>query len=196
MSRNIAYKTFDYVIPAGGAVGVQRDTSQVTCLEASAPFRVKFDNGPASDFEAGLTYRPPEGFELFEMINPGAEPITVKIALGKGDIRDARMTLNGEVDSRERAPDVLTTGGPKVCPGGGAVTLVAAANELRREIMLVNTSGAVTVWAGGDPGAGGGHGLPILPNQSLVLQTAAAVYIRHSAGSSVNIAVAELEWAS
>lgn len=196
MSR-INYATLAYTIAAGGTISIIRQADFVACLTASDKFRIAFDDGSESDFEAGLTYAPGEGFSRLTLRNPNASAITVQLGIGAGAIRDGRVTINAGVTlpTRESAPDVLSTGAP-VSAATGAATQLAPANGLRREILLVNTDSAATVFVGGNAAAAAGEGIPVLAGQSLTLESSAAVYARNDSGAAVAVAVAEMEWSA
>ena len=190
------FRTYDVIVEPGATDVINRAASFLSCLEASHRFQIMFDDGTACDFEQGLTFRQGSDFKQVQITNPSAtDTLTVKLGLGRGDIRDSRLSLTGQVDSRQKSPDVLGTGAP-VTATDANTTELAAANPLRREILVVNTSPGATVYIGGDAGAGQGQGLPILPSQSLTLETAAAVYARNDSGGDVAVAVAELEWSA
>jgi len=91
----ISYATRNFTIPAGGSADVSRAADFMSCLEASKPFKVAFQDGSQNDFEAGLTYNAPQGFSRVSFINPNDVEITIKVAFGRGDIADSRLNLVG-----------------------------------------------------------------------------------------------------
>lgn len=197
MTKSVNYATRDFSVAPGATVQIVRQARQVACLAASSTFRIAFDDGSESDFEAGLTYSPEAGFTRILIRNPGAQTLTVTLGIGSGSIRDARVTINAGVTLpvREVSPEILTTGAA-IIAATGAATEAAAANALRREIMLVNTDAAATVYACGSATAAAGEGLPILPGQSLTLESSAAIYLRNDSGAAVAVAVAEMGWSA
>lgn len=188
-------------MPAGGSLFVDRAASFLICLEASHLFKIRLGTGPISDFEAGLRMRPGEPFEKVEIINKAAEPLTVKLGFGQGDVRDARLTITTDVKTvaqgitatREAAPDDFAVA--HVTASTGATTLLSDTDANRRELLIVNThsSGMVQIV---DNATAAGQGIPVLPGQSLTLQTSAAVYVRNDSGASVDLAVAGLGWSA
>lgn len=186
-----SYKTFAYTVPAGGSVQIARHADFVTCLDASAPFKITFDQQPATEFEAGLTYNPETAVQLVELINEGASPNTIRMGFGKGGIQDSRLTIGNEVVTASRSPETFTTGG-QISAANGATTALAAANSNRAEIVIAN-DGAGKIYVAGDAGAGAGEGVPIDAGGVLVLTTSAAVYARNDSGAAVPVSVAELE---
>jgi len=189
------YTTRSVTIPANGTVELYREAQFITCLSGAASFKVKVDNGPAFEMEAGLSVAFENPFTRLELIDESGANNLVKVALGKGGVKDARLVLTGQVDSREAAPDVLTTGAP-ISALATTTTALAAANAKRREVMVVNTDAATTIHVGGNAAAAAGQGVPVLAGQSLTLQTTAAVYARNDSVSAVAVAVAELEWSA
>lgn len=198
MKRPVTYAVRQFLIPAGETVSVVRDAGFLTCLDATAPFKVAFDEGSENDFEAGLTYTPVEGFDRVAMRNPTAGPITVRLGFGKGAIADARVVLSSgnTLWTRERPADQVSTGAA-IAAASGAVTLLAAADALRREIMVVApTTATGPVYIGGAAAAAAGEGIPLLPGQSLTLSTGAAIYARNDTGAPVALAVATIGWSA
>lgn len=191
MALKPTYAVRSFTIPANGSVEAIRDADFITCLEASAAFKMSLDNAPRVDFEAGLTLTTVSGFKRIEMINPTGDALTVKVGFGKGDVKDARLTLSGAVNTRVDAPGGFVTG-PMISAADAATTALKAANGNREEILISN-DGAGKVYICGDPAAAAGEGLPLAPGGAMVLTTAAAIYARNDSGAAVNLAVAELE---
>lgn len=194
--RSVTYAVSSFTIPPGQIVAIVRDSGFVTCLNASDTFKIRFDDGTENDFEAGLTYRPDAGFNRLAMRNPGATPITVRLGFGKGAITDARLTLSGQIASRETAPDVFTAG-PSISAVNAATTaLVAGPDPLRREVILTTPAGAGTVYLSGNTAAVAGEGFPLLGGQSITLQTGGAIYARNDTGAAVAVSVATVGWSA
>lgn len=198
MSKSVQYARRSYTIAAGDAVRIDRDSSFITCLQASSVFKIRFNEGPENDFEAGLTYSPQMGFHNVTLRNPGAAPITVTVGFGKGEITDSRVTISegDKVLTRQASPDVLTTGAAVNCPDV-ATTALLAADTLRREaVIVVPTTATGPVYIGGDAAAAAGQGIPVLPGQSFTLETSAAIYGRNDTGGAVAVAVASFGWSA
>lgn len=198
MSKNVTYAVRRFTIQPGETVQTVRDAGFVTCLNSSGMFKIAFNDGPMNDFEAGLTYRPESGFERIALHNSGISPVTVRLGFGKGNIADSRVTIgDGDMlSAREPTPDRLVTDAP-VTAVDGAANQIAASDPLRREIMVVSpASAAGAVYIGGDPAAVAGQGIPVLPGQSLTLQTTAAIYARNDTGAPVALHVAEMGWSA
>ena len=188
--RPPTYAVRHFTIPAGASVETYRAADFLTCLGATAGFKLSFDNAPRVDFEAGLTLRTAGGFTRLEMINEGASDISITLGFGRGDIQDSRLTLGGTIGADNIAPENFAAGAP-VSALNAAAKLIAAANANRREIVLVN-AGAATVYIGGDAGAVAGAGLPLAGGQSLALTTSAAIYARNDTGAAVAVHAGEM----
>jgi hypothetical protein len=188
---SINYATRKVEVSPGGSEEIYREASFITCLGATAPFKLKLDHGPAFEFEAGISIALAETFERITIVNETAADNVIRLGLGKGQITDARLVLSGEVATRESTPDVLATG-PQVVAGNAAATLVAASNTSRVEALITN-EGAGKVYVAGSAAAGAGEGLPLEASQTMVLNTTAALYVRNDTGANVNIAVAQVE---
>lgn len=188
--NKINYSVHEFKIAAGSTIIHAKDSGFVSCLEASEPFKIGFDDGSLNHFEGGLTYTPTAGFRQVALHNPNDTEIRIQLGFGRGDISDARLTLSGQVSTQEAMPETFTTGAA-IDAATGATTLLADVNPFRREIILVN-DGAGRVYIGGDAGAAAGEGLPMEAGASMVLSTRAAVYARNDTGAVVPVAVAEL----
>lgn len=195
MSRKTNYTVHTYTIPAGEYVQLVRQADFVTCLDATGPFKIQFEDGSNSDFEAGLSYSPADGFYKLTFFNPGADPVVIRVALGTGAISDARVTLGSSAEFRTARPDALSTGAPKTV-SNGSIAQLAPADALRAELLVVSPVGAGTVYIGGDPQAGAGHGLPLQSGQSMTLNTGAAIYARNDTGAAVALSVASIRWSA
>lgn len=119
------YKTYTYMVEPGQTEVVHRAASFLICLDASGPFKIMFDDGAESDFEHGLTFR--GEFERVHMINTSTETLVVKIGMGRGDIRDSRFVLPGQVETRATPPNGFRTGDPVACPDSQATVVAEGA---------------------------------------------------------------------
>lgn len=190
---NPNYAVMSLSIAAGDSIEISKTASFMVCLEASASFKVQFDRNPKTDFEAGLTFTHRDDFNHVQIINDSADELDVTLGFGRGDIRDARLTIGGSISTRAQMPDVFTTGGP-ISAVNAATTALAVANAKRRELLLTN-SGTGTVYIGGDAAAVAGQGLPLAAGAFMQLENTAAIYARNDSGVAVAVAVAESEWA-
>ena len=183
------YSTRSFAVPANGSIELYREAEFLTCLEATGDFKIKIDNGPSFDFEAGLSISFDRAFTRLELIDVTGATNVVKIALGKGGVKDARLVLSGRIDTKPATPDVLTTGAP-VAAAPGANTALAAANVQRKEAILAN-QGAGTVYVNGSAG----QGVPLAAGAIMVLENAGPIYARNDTGAAVNVSVTQSEFA-
>ena len=187
------YSTRSFAVPANGSIELYREAEFLTCLEATGDFKIKIDNGPSFDFEAGLSISFDRAFTRLELIDVTGATNVVKIALGKGGVKDARLVLSGRIDTKPATPDVLTTGAP-VAAAPGANTALAAANVQRKEAILAN-QGAGAVYVNGSAAAAAGQGVPVAAGAIMVLENAGPIYARNDTGAAVNVSVTQSEFA-
>lgn len=193
MNTQPQYRSDQWTVPAGGRIEVARAGEFLVCLEASSPFEIAFDHGSETGFEAGLAFKVPDGFQRVRIYNPNAGDIVVRLGFGRGDLRDARLVVQGSVKTAPQSPAVFETPGPVTVAAGAAVQL-AGANLERRELAVKNLSGSETIWLK-DQGAAGAAGWPLAPYEGAILTTTAAVYAYNPAAGSVEIAIFETKGA-
>jgi len=197
MTSQTNISTHVVTLAAGDILPLHGTFDSVNVHRATGAIRVKFGaGGNWTDWAGAREYIPGASFESFWVQNASQSAIEVEVSTAQGRVRDYALRIeNDQLNTRQGSPDVLGTGAPVTVPDA-STTALAAANPLRREILVVNTSTTATVYIGGDAGALAGQGLPILPSQSLTLETAAAVYARNDSGGEVALAVAEMEWSA
>lgn len=186
-----SYTTQTYVIPAGGFLSVPRAAEFITCLAASAEFQVRFDDQPKSDFEAGLTFN--HSFQKVTISNEdGAHALTVKLGFGKGQIQDSRQTIEGEITSVSKTPDLMQEQAP-VTVNNAANAQLLPANPNRKEAIIVN-EGLGKVYVSTNPAAAAGQGVPLDGGQALTLEQTAALHVRNDSGAAVNVSATDNGW--
>jgi|GEM_PF-6766533 len=197
MSKTPTYARFKHPMAANEEITIHATGDLVAALAATGGMEVAFGEGAFIPLDVGQTvsFQEGEGFSFVRVKDTSGAANTVDLYVGRGEFFDLRFSATGTLTTRESAPDTLTTGAT-VSALNAAATELAAANALRREIMLVNTDAAATVYVGGASGALAGEGIPVLAGQSLTLQSSAAVYARNDSGAPVAVAVAEMEWAA
>ncbi|AVW90982.1 hypothetical protein [Celeribacter baekdonensis] len=180
------YATRTYTVPAGGSLQIARMSDFLTALEASAPFKVSFDNQPRTDFEAGLTYNTENGFQLVEIINEDVTALTVKLGFGRGDIKDSRLTLGAAtINTRESVPNNIDFQKTTIV-GGSIVNIPYDANRYEILIRRVDTGAANLVIQ--KDGGTGGRSFSIENGDILSFKTSAGFEMKSYAGpSSVEI---------
>lgn len=182
--------TREIIIPANGNTGIVREAEFLTCLEASAPFRLRLDQGPQMDFEAGLGLTVAEKFQRIDFINNTAEEIRIRVALGKGDIADARLVLSGTVDTREALPDGFVGHSP-VSVGQARQEQIFDTNRDRVEAILTLDAAATGPVFLTGPNGGFSTGVPLFPGQTATLKTTGEIWAANQTGADVNVYSAE-----
>lgn len=185
---NPFFKSEQITIAAGNSRTVQRVASFITCLEASADFRIQIDNSPETDFQKGLTFNSDQAFGEVRIVNNGAEELTLTMGFGRGGIRDGRLILAGA--SLETTTPSTTWQVPEspnrdatynnVALPQGSTKVLASANPNRIKLMIHNHSGAGTAQVRfGDVGTDDGNfGYPLIklaPNETYVIEGGAEV---------------------
>lgn len=197
MTAQTNISTHVVTLEAGDILPLHGTFDSVNVHRATGAIRVKFGaGGNWTDWAGAREYIPGASFEGFWVQNASQSAIEVEVSTAQGRVRDYALRIeNDQLNTRQGSPDVFDTGAPVTVPDA-STTALAAANPLRREILVVNTSTTATVYIGGNAGAVAGQGLPIFPTQSHVLETSAAVYARNDSGGDVALAVAEMEWSA
>lgn len=186
------YATRTYTVPAGGSLQIARMSDFLTALEASAPFKVSFDNQPRTDFEAGLTYNTENGFQLVEIINEDVTALTVKLGFGRGDIKDSRLTLGAAtINTRESVPDKIEVEKVTIV-GGSLLTIPSDAKRYEILIRRVDTGGANLVLQ--QTGGAGGGTFEIENGDTLSFKSSAGFELKSSAGPS-SVQIIKTGWA-
>ncbi|NVK16707.1 MAG: hypothetical protein HWE35_21250 [Rhodobacteraceae bacterium] len=188
------YKSDKWSIPAGERLEVARPGEFLVCLEASGPFKIAFDqSGTETDFEAGLSFKVPQGFQRIRIYNPNTAAISVRLGFGRGELRDARLVLDGAVKTEAVSPEVFSAPGP-VSVGAGSVQQLAATDAERREIGIKNLSTSERVWVQHSASASA-TGFPLDPKEGLILTTSAEVHCFNPSAGSIDIATFETKGA-
>jgi hypothetical protein len=175
MARSASYTTQTVTIQPGDFVQITRPGDFVTCLAAAQGFKIAFDSGAESDFSEGLTFKVAGSFGTVRLRNSGAAVVTVKLAIGFGQVTDNRLVPTLPLASRAVSPDVFQSGAPVAVPAGGAAQIVPG-DASRVEMALSHPATATApLWIGG-AGVAVGSGFPLAPGMGTVLTTSGAVY--------------------
>lgn len=187
MSTNTAsYIIRSLTIPAGEFVQIPTPGDFVTCLTASAAFKLSFDSGPQNDFENGLTVRPRVAFRGVALHNPSGADIAVRLGIGRGDFADNRFIPAEAIGVKPKSPDTLQTGAP-VSVGAGATVALDGADTARVEIAIRNLSTSERIWVQG-PDETGAEGWPLDAKEGVILTTTAAVSIYNPNAAAIDVA--------
>lgn len=193
MKKAPEYQEYTWTIGAGESLEFSRAAEFLVCLEASAPFKITFDHGTKTNFEAGLSFKVPQGFQHIRLENQNGAAISVRLGFGRGDLRDARLVLEGSIPTEAVSAPVFDAPGPVSVPALSVIEIVPA-NLERRELGIKNLDGWRAVWIK-DQSATGETGWPLEAGEGAVLTTSAAVYAYNNNGAAVEIAVFETKGA-
>lgn len=179
------YQANTWTVPAGGRLEVARTAEFLICLEATAPFKISFDNGSETNFEQGLTFTVKNQFSRIRLYNPHPQDISVRLGFGRGDVTDARLVVSGTVEVETTAPGVIDTFAPATIAAGASAQIVTA--DLRRQEVLVrNLDDAADLWLRGD-GTQNPGGYLLKAGEGAVLTTSAAVYAFNDNAGPVDV---------
>lgn len=190
MNQHPQYRSYTFTIAPGGVYEIARQAQFFTCIEATAPFKVAFDDAPKTDFLAGLSFEGLTPFNKVRIENDSAASLTITAGLGVGGIRDARFVSAAPIETKPIARPDLTTGAPISVPAGQVVQ-IAGADTARHEIGLRNLSLTERVWVQGAPTAAA-SGLPLDGKEVAILTTSAAVNVYNPSGVAIEIATFEI----
>ncbi|WP_299394639.1 hypothetical protein [Pelagibius sp.] len=185
------YATFRYTVAAGASETIPAVGSYVAILDANQTFHVALDDDTPQEIQSGLTIQmePGERFEKVTIDNSqnGAD-LTVFLAIGTGELRDARLSLSGEVQLA--TPTGLMTD-PDVAMLAGVAAQVLAVNNSRKEAFVTNLASNAVAIRVGDSNVGAARGIELSPGQTAVLSTEAAIWVYSP--SDQPVAVTEIE---
>lgn len=144
------------------------------------------DEGRLNLVEQGYQWFAPDG-EIYTRVyveNPDlVNPVTLRLALGFGDLRDSQTSIAGGV-SMSPASSFTYDGAVLV---GDVAALIVPASSTRRGGVI--QAGDFDLWLGAD-GTVAAAGLPTVPaGQSLAISHGAEVYAIRAAGVSDNAGV-------
>lgn len=185
------YAADTWAIDSGDVLEIYRRGQFIKCLDATARFKISFDDGPETDFRKGLTFEPERMFSKVRIINTSAAAISVELAFGEGGILDNSLVLENSLDVALTPPDTLTDIVPVNVLAGATAQLVGE-NSARSEVLVRNLSATERVWVQGAASATA-RGMFIDGGEGLVLATQAAVHVYNPSGVAIDIAVIELE---
>lgn len=185
-------QTYTRTLAAGSEQTIDREATGFAVISATGVFKMSLGE-IASEFnvEGGISYRSERPWNRTRLINETGAPITLEIALYKGDIRDSRVTIPSGQAIGIKAGDTASSDAATSC-ASGAATLLLAANADRREAIICNDDASATVYATFANSASK-RGVKLAPGQTAVLSTTAAIYIYQDSGSAVDVMGSEIE---
>ena len=182
------YTSFTRTVLPGESEPVHRQGNFVIALESELPFRVGVDHQPLSDFERGLSFNTPVTFDVIWLHNPTSSPLTIKVGIGKGSIRDSRLSLDDDLTAFDGAARGIAHGSAAIA--GNATQSIAAENVDRLHLVVTNRS-LSQVWIGG-AGVAAGQGLPLASGASATLPFQCEVFAHNAAASAADLAILEV----
>lgn len=195
---SVSYHVYEYTLEAGSSVNLERQSTFVTCLSASARFKISFDDGPQSDFEAGLTYKPEKHITKLRITNKSSARLSLKVALGGGNITDARVVISSDVtlETREKSPNSFDVG-VDFDILGKKKKKIASADELRRELIIFNKNDSpahILVGSYANAYASPPRGMQIDAGGYFTLHTSDEVWAYNTATTTAKVSVATIGW--
>lgn len=172
------YQERTFTIAAGDAVDWNRHGDAFGCLEATGDFFVKLDNQPRTQFRSGLTLETETKiidsvptkvpFNSVRIENRGDDAISVTVFATKGKLRDARLTLEGDLQAFIRDGDETTFRRLEIA--SGERVQIAPANPLRSELVIANI-GLAPVYIGDAEVSFWGANMPIAAGHTFTIKT-------------------------
>ena len=188
---NPQYSEFTYTVLPGASVRVERHSEFVTIIDASDTFGLQIDNFPETTFRKGLGYQSPTSFTSMRFVNRSqTQSLTITIAVGSGGVRDARLTLPGDLVAflgagREIVPR-------KVEVASGQRVELAGVDVERLELVVSSSAGNSTVWIGDDT-VTNLQGLPIPSQGQATLTYQCAIYAYNQGSETVTLSILEVK---
>lgn len=201
------YKAETLVIAAGDSRTVQRVSNFITCLEATADFRIQIDNTPETDFQKGLTFNTDIEFNEVRFVNNGADELTIRIGFGRGGVRDGRLVLAGSyIETREVAkkwqkpeeflhPSYPPMVGNRFVLSQISFRILARENPNRLKLAIFNESSTVSVEVRSSIEGGSNATHMINPRETLELEGTNMVTARaYNYEGDANVTLSELAY--
>lgn len=184
------FSTFEATLAAGETITVHRSGEYVRCIASAADFLLGVDGEEMGQFGQGLglQFEPGGGFTHLKLENPTDTAITLRLAMGTGQMQDSRASFADAIPVGA-APHLVT--GPDVSVPAGGAALLKASNRNRREIMIQNRSSNAREIRIGDSDASAAEGIELQPGETWRMAVTGDVwaYNPHTADAVVVVAV-------
>lgn len=132
----MSYSTPVYTLEPGQRVTIQKVGREIAVLEASDSFLIAVDSGEPEYIHGGLQLRAKQPFSDIVLRNPQAGPVTVRLGITDGEIKDNRLSVTAPIEV-SRIGDPIEVSGfstmPLVDLGGSSATRLYAMHEGLRE---------------------------------------------------------------
>lgn len=150
------------------------------------------DSGADSDvIGAGVGYELPYVTNRITFKNKSASPITFTFIIAIGRIYDDRLSVSGVITTTEATPTIIDSQADQSIPNTTATQFLAA-NSSRKEAIIQNPIANLASFRIGDSGVSATNGILLPPGGTLVLNTTAALFAYHAAGSAQSIIETEI----
>lgn len=171
------YQQFTYTLAAGAVQKIEYVTENFALLDSTVngALRVNF-GGSASEtyFEQGIIYKLRQPVRFVQLINSSNAPLTVKVALGCGDIQDNRLSVSGTITTTQTYTSLTVTNG--TFDANGEVSITGP----QRQLLIQNTGNAVVY-------VGAANGFQIQAGGSMMLPLDNSLTLYGTAGETVVI---------
>lgn len=157
-------------------------------LEVSAPDVLKVSFGGTmiqTPFTAGIGYRLNEPVEFVELWNTSNNNLTVKFAVGIGDIKDSRLTVSGTVNN-----NIVGFNGYTKVTAGTSTASTSYTYGANADISFMVTAGDITINISAGNIAVNNLNLPEGSSWNIKLATAGTITVTSNSGT-YNYQIAE-----
>lgn len=181
-----ALSSFSATLAPGQEFTINRRTDFLACITASATFDVMMgDTGQWARFRQGLTFEAVEAVDVVRLRNPNGAAIELELAMGRGRVTDARLTLAGE-KIQLATPQQFFAHDRVVCPPG-EVRLLVLENASRREAFISNVGGTGNGGVVTSENSATGKGISVGSGDTLIIQTTALLYVRAAFSNTTDV---------
>lgn len=172
-----AFRVHSVALAAGATEVINATGNYIAALTATGAFSIGLDDNGLTPWEAGLSanLEPGETYSKVRITDLSGAPNTVEMCLGYGQFKDARFTLLGSITTSPTKATAFASVPDVVC-GAAGQTILAVALATRRQLIVSNLAANASTIRVGDVGAAAGEGVELAPGQTLIVDTAAAVY--------------------
>lgn len=166
------------------------EASSITLITATSPVLIKFNNGSSSvTFSAGDGLDEND-FSDIEISSAAAQTVVVRLSTGyQRTAQTVNVNASATIASANSNPALSD-----VTVGAGLKVLVAAANTNRRQLIIRSDDANTTsVRIGNTTTVGATSGIKVNPDDTLILDSSAAVYAFNPSASAVVLSATEVE---
>jgi hypothetical protein len=183
---------FQITLAAGEVQTVYQIGRSIGVVALAGDVGLSIDDSPESVMRGGFIYELNEGerFEKLRLHNKGVGAASLTLLISEGTFKDNRFSTI--VAIKTYSGDVLTDS-PAVNVDD-TVTLIVPADNQRTSLMIQNTDPFVSVWIGAATvDAGALRGIELRGEESITLETTAAVYGQCLTGQDVDVSILEIK---